>query len=108
MEQRAEQAEEKEKQAVAEEDDEEEMAFNDPYIDTPLCTSCNDCMNVNSQMFGYDENRQAFVKDPKAGTFKELVTAAEKCPVKIIHPGKPLNPNEPGLDELVKIAEKYN
>lgn len=101
-------AEEKEKQAVAEEDDEEEMAFNDPYIDTPLCTSCNDCMNVNSQMFGYDENRQAFVKDPKAGTFKELVTAAEKCPVKIIHPGKPLNPNEPGLDELVKIAEKYN
>jgi ferredoxin len=94
--------------AAAEEEDEEEMAFNDPYIDTPLCTSCNDCMNVNSQMFGYDENKQAYIKDPKAGTFKDLVTAAEKCPVKIIHPGKPLNPDEPGLDELVKIAEKYN
>ena len=90
------------------EPEEEEMAFNDPYIDTPLCTSCNDCRNINSQMFAYDENKQAFIKDPKAGTFKELVMAAEKCPVRIIHPGKPLNPDEPGLDELVKIAEKYN
>ncbi len=89
-------------------EEEEDLSFNDPYIDTPLCTSCNDCCNLNDQMFAYDENKQAYIKDAKAGTFKDLVTAAEKCPVKIIHPGKPLNPDEPGLDELIKEAEKYN
>ncbi|MBL1207687.1 MAG: ferredoxin [Calditrichaeota bacterium] len=105
----ADKAVEKEPEAVAtEEEEDEDLSFSDPYIDTPLCTSCNDCCNVNSQMFVYDENKQAFIKDPKAGTYKDLVTAAEKCPVKIIHPGKPLNPDEPGLEELIKEAEKYN
>lgn len=88
--------------------EEEDLSINDPYIDTPLCTSCNDCRNINSDLFQYDENKQAFIANAKAGTFKDLVEAAEKCPVRIIHPGKPLNPDEPGLDELIKIAEKYN
>ena len=29
------------------------------------------------------------------------------CQVSIIHPGKPRNPNEPGLDELLKRAEPF-
>ena len=33
--------------------------------------------------------------------------AAESCQVSIIHPGKPRNPNEPGLDELLKRAEPF-
>ena len=88
-------------------EEEEILISSEPWIDTPLCTSCNDCINLNKRMFGYNENKQAYVADPKAGTFRELVLAAEKCPVSIIHPGAPLNPNEPGLEALVKRAEKF-
>jgi hypothetical protein len=95
------------KEAV-EEEEEEELAFDDPYIDTPLCTTCNECTNLNGQMFAYNENKQAYVADPQAGTFRELVVAAEKCPVHIIHPGKPKNQSEPNLDELIKRAAPFN
>jgi ferredoxin len=94
--------------AEVSEEKEEVSEIADPYIDTPLCTSCNECTNINSRMFAYNENKQAYIKDAKAGTFKELVKAAEKCPARIIHPGKPKNPNEPGLDKLIKRAEKFN
>jgi ferredoxin len=92
----------------APEKQEEVSEIVDPYIDTPLCTSCNDCTNINSRMFAYNENKQAYIKDAKAGTFKELVKAAEKCPARIIHPGKPKNSSEPGLDKLIKRAEPFN
>ncbi|MBF8269171.1 MAG: hypothetical protein HW386_880 [Gammaproteobacteria bacterium] len=95
--------------AAADEDEEGATAsLDDPYIDTPLCTSCNDCTKLNSQLFAYDGNKQAFIKDATAGPYKDLVRAAEICPVKIIHPGKPKNPNEPGLDELMQRAAKFN
>jgi ferredoxin len=95
-------------QEAVEEEEEEAVSFDDPYIDTPLCTSCNECTKLNGKMFAYDGNKQAFIADADAGTFRELVTAAEKCPVKIIHPGKPRDPSESGLDDLVKRAESFN
>ena len=79
----------------------------DPYIETERCSSCNECTNLNNRMFAYNENKQAYLKDPDAGTFKELVEAAESCQVAVIHPGKPRNPKEPGLDDLVKRAEPF-
>ncbi len=94
--------------AEADSEAEEESALtNDPYIDTALCTSCNECINLNGKMFQYNTDKMAFIADATAGTFSDLVEAAEKCPVDIIHPGTPLNPDEPGLDELLKRAEKY-
>jgi ferredoxin len=95
------------KPAAPKEEEEEILVSSEPWIDTPLCTSCNDCINLNKRLFNYDANKQAFIADPKAGTFRELVLAAEKCPVSIIHPGAPMNQNEPGLEELVKRAEKF-
>jgi ferredoxin len=86
----------------------EEPAFAEPWIDTVLCTSCNDCRNINPQLFVYDGNKQAMIGDPTAGTYRQLVTAAEKCPARCIHPGLPLNPDEPGLDELVARAAPFN
>ena len=59
-------------------------------------------------MFAYDEDQRAFIADPDAGTFRELVEAAETCQVAIIHPGKPRNPAEPGLEQLVERAEPFN
>ncbi len=80
----------------------------EPYIDTPLCTSCNDCITLNSMMFSYDDNMQAFIKDVSKGSYKQLVMAAEKCPAEIIHPGKPKDLKEKDLDKLMKRAKKYN
>ena len=58
-------------------------------------------------MFAYNENRQAYIADPTAGTYRELVEAAEGCQVAIIHPGRPRDPREPGLDELLARAEAF-
>ncbi len=90
--------------AVAEED----AGIEEPYIDSALCTSCNDCTNLNGRLFKYNANKQAVIGDPSAGTFAELVAAAEKCPARCIHPGKPQNLGEPGLAELIERAKPFN
>ena len=59
-------------------------------------------------MFQYNDQKQAFIADIQAGTFAELVKAAEACPVSIIHPGAPVNPNEPGLEALIEKASAWN
>jgi ferredoxin len=89
-------------------DEEEEVRFDDPWIDTMMCTTCDDCMAINKLVFVYNDDKQAIIADAKAGTFAELVQAAEICPAKCIHPGNPLNPDEPGLDELIARAEPFN
>jgi hypothetical protein len=80
---------------------------DEAWIDTPRCPSCNECQLINDRMFGYDERKQAFIKDLSAGTYRQLVEAAESCQVAIIHPGKPRDPNEPGLEELLARAEPF-
>ncbi len=87
--------------------EEEEVSFDTPWINTPLCTSCNDCMKFNQLLFVYNENKQAMISDPKLGTYEHLVLAAEKCPARCIHPGKPQNPDEPGLDKLIERAKPF-
>lgn len=79
-----------------------------PYIETARCTSCNECTQINGRMFVYDDNRQATIADPDAGSYRQLVEAAESCQVSIIHPGKPRNLDEPDLDELVERARPFN
>ncbi|MDP6450975.1 MAG: ferredoxin, partial [Lentisphaeria bacterium] len=85
-----------------------DAAVIEPYIDSLLCTTCNECTNINNRLFAYDESKQAYIRDPAAGTYRHLVLAAEKCPIKIIHPGKPRNPDEKGVAALVKRAAPYN
>lgn len=84
-----------------------ERSSDEPYIETPRCSSCDECIQINGKMFAYDANKQARIVDPLAGTYRQLVEAAESCQVAIIHPGKPKNPGEPGLDELLKRAEAF-
>jgi ferredoxin len=87
--------------------EEEPLVLDEAYIETPRCTTCNECTNINPRMFAYNENKQAFIKDLSAGSFQELVEAAEKCPVRIIHVGKPRDPDEPHLDDLIRRAEPF-
>jgi hypothetical protein len=96
-------------QPVAEPEQEADVTDNadEAFIETPRCTTCDECTNRNDRMFAYDENKQAYIKDIDAGTYRDLVEAAEICQVAIIHPGVPRNPAEPGLDELIERAESF-
>jgi ferredoxin len=85
-----------------------ELSLGEAYIDTPLCTSCNACLQINDKIFQYNADKQAFVADSKAGPFADIVKAAENCPVRIIHPGAPQDPKEPDLEALIQRAEPYN
>ena len=83
------------------------VTSDDPWIETIRCTTCNECTQINDRMFAYDDEKRAYIADPNAGTYRELVEAAESCQVAIIHPGKPRNPDEPGLEELLERAAPF-
>ena len=83
-------------------------AGNGAWIESAMCTSCDECTGINPRIFAYDEHRHAYVKDPKGGPYKDLVKAAEKCTAQVIHPGSPLDPNEKDLAKLIQRAAKYN
>jgi ferredoxin len=76
-------------------------------IETLRCSSCNECTLAFPKMFAYNDNQQAYIRDLRAGTYRQLVEAAESCQVSVIHPGKPWDPNEPGLDELLERAKPF-
>jgi pyruvate-ferredoxin/flavodoxin oxidoreductase len=78
------------------------------WIDTPECTGCDECIEINAKIFAYDDHKHAYVVNPKAGTFKDIVRAAEKCTAGAIHPGTPFNPTEKDLDKLLQRAARYN
>lgn len=79
---------------------------SEAYIDSFLCTSCNDCMKVNPRAFQYDANKQAYLADPAAATYAELVRAAEACPAKCIHPGLPRPGDATATPEIMARAAK--
>lgn len=87
---------------------EEVLPPGEAWVETPLCTSCNECKDINPRIFQYNADKQAYVVNPRGGPFADIVRAAEKCPARIIHPGAPQDPNEAGLEELIKRAAVFN
>jgi pyruvate-ferredoxin/flavodoxin oxidoreductase len=77
-----------------------------PWIESEECTACDECIKINSKVFAYNSNNQAEIKDPNAGSYEDLVKAAEKCTAQVIHPGLPANPE--GQEKWIKRGEKYN
>ncbi len=97
--------------APTEEEDAAEAVIEiseDPWVDSMLCTTCNDCLAINPQLFVYNEDKQAYITDPNLGTYAQMVEAAEICPSRCIHPGMPLNKDEADLDELIERAAPFN
>lgn len=77
------------------------------WIETPECTACDECTDINPKIFQYNDDKKAIVVDPKGGPFKDIVKAAEKCTAGCLHPGTPWNTGEKDLDKWLKRAEKY-
>jgi pyruvate-ferredoxin/flavodoxin oxidoreductase len=77
------------------------------WIETPECTACDECIDINPKIFAYNDEKKAIIVDPKGGAFKDIVKAAEKCTAGCIHPGTPFNPSEKDLEKLQKRAEKF-
>ncbi|HEX5138322.1 MAG TPA: 2-oxoacid:acceptor oxidoreductase family protein [Planctomycetota bacterium] len=85
----------------------EEGLAIEAYIESARCTACNECTNINRKVFSYNEKKQAYVKDPRGGPYKDIVRAAERCPVRIIHTGTPLDPDEKDLAKWVERGKKF-
>jgi len=79
-----------------------------PWLETEHCTSCDECVKLNPNMFAYNNDNKAYIKDPKAGPYEDLVKAAEKCTARVIHPGLPKDRNEKDIDKWIKRGEKFN
>lgn len=58
-------------------------------------------------MFPCDDNKQAYMAELNAGSYRRMVEAAEDCQVAIIHPGLPWDTSEPGIDELIARAAAF-
>lgn len=79
-----------------------------PWLETEDCSSCDECININPQIFAYNEDKKAYIKDPNAGPYSDLVRAAEKCTTQVIHPGLPADVGGKDMDKWIKRGEKYN
>lgn len=79
-----------------------------PWLDTEDCTSCDECIKLNPNVFAYNENKRAYLKNPQGGPYQDLVKAAEKCSARVIHPGLPADRQDPDLKRWIQRGEKYN
>ena len=80
----------------------------EPFLDSNQCTGCGECVLINPKMFVWNDKKQAELADYTAGSYKEMVKAAERCAARCIRPGDPWDPNEKGVEKLQKRAAKFN
>ncbi len=85
----------------------EAAGYEPVWIETPECTTCDECTDLAPKVFRYNADKLAEVINPKGGSFKDIVRAAEKCTAGCLHPGTPWNMAEKDIDKLIKRAEKY-
>ena len=79
-----------------------------PWLETDECTSCDECIKLNSNIFAYNDENKAYIKNPKAGPYEDLVKAAEKCTAGVIHPGLPSEQLAKDMEKWISRGKKYN
>lgn len=79
-----------------------------PWLESEECTACDECMKINPNIFAYNSNKKAYIKNPDGGPYEDLVKAAEKCTARVIHPGLPAGRTGKDADKWIKRGEKYN
>ena len=92
-------------EAPAAEPDGEYMA---PWIDTEECTACDECIIINPQIFEYNADKKAVIKNADGGPYRDIVKAAEKCTAQVIHPGLPRDRSEKDINKWIKRGAKFN
>ncbi len=76
------------------------------YVLTGLAN--NECTKINGQLFQYNAEKQAYIADASAGSFKQLVKAAELCPARCIHPGQPRAGDATATPQMIERAARFN
>jgi pyruvate-ferredoxin/flavodoxin oxidoreductase len=81
-----------------------------PWIDTLLCTSCDECIKINEPASSSTtgQGKATIREGPEAGPYSDLVKAAEKCTARVIHPGLPRDRNFKDAAKWIARGEKYN
>lgn len=79
-----------------------------PWLESESCTACDECTKLNPNIFAYNANKKAYIKNPDGGPYQDLVKAAEKCTAGVIHPGLPKDKSEKDMDKWIKRGEKFN
>jgi pyruvate-ferredoxin/flavodoxin oxidoreductase len=79
-----------------------------PWLETEECSSCDECIKINSNIFAYNNDKKAYILNPDGGSYQDLVKAAEKCTARVIHPGLPANQQEKDIEKWIARGEKYN
>ncbi len=79
-----------------------------PWIDTADCTACDECILINPQIFEYNADGKAVIKNADGGPYRDLVKAAEKCTAQVIHPGLPRDTSAKDIDKWIKRGQKFN
>jgi len=79
-----------------------------PWLETEHCTSCDECIKINPELFAYNKDKKAYIKNLSAGTYEQLVKAAEKCTAGVIHPGLPADRTAAETEKLIQRANKFN
>lgn len=81
---------------------------DEPYIESYLCTTCNECLNAHPLVFAYNGDRQAVFKAPERATYAQLVETAEKCPARCIHVGAPRPGDSSATPEVLARAQAFH
>ena len=79
-----------------------------PWLDTEQCTACGECIKINPDIFAYNDDNKAYIKNPDGGPYTDLVRAAERCTARIIHPGLPRERGFKDAEKWIKRAKKFN
>lgn len=98
--------EEKVKETIAEPSSNGE--YMAPWLESDECTSCDECIKINANIFSYNNDNKAYIKNPKGGSYEDLVKAAEKCTAGVIHPGLPADKLKKDMEKWIVRGEKYN
>jgi pyruvate-ferredoxin/flavodoxin oxidoreductase len=59
-------------------------------------------------MFKYNDKKKAYIADPNAGPYSDLVKAAEKCTARVIHPGLPRDRSDKDIEKWIKRGGAFN
>ncbi|MGH0037914.1 MAG: 2-oxoacid:acceptor oxidoreductase family protein [Myxococcota bacterium] len=79
-----------------------------PWIDSAECTACDECINLNPEIFAYGDDGKAYIANPEGGPYSDLVKAAERCTARVIHPGLPAERGTKDVEKWIARGEKYN